>query len=414
MLSKQAIYATQKKVDITMSNLPDVHKKRETFLPFSPPMIGDEEKAELLDTLDSGWITKGPKTERFEKAFADYVGAPYSAALHSCTAALHLALAALNIGAGDEVITTTYTFASTAHAVGYVGATPVFVDCDPATLNIAVDAIEAKITDRTRAIMPVHYGGQACPMDEIHALAQKYDLRVIEDAAHAAGSQYKGKMIGGLSDITCFSFYATKNMTTGEGGMATSNNEALIERIKVLSMYGISDARQIWKRYAPKGSWAYNIEELGFKYNMMDIQAALGLHQLRKLDGFIDRRRYFASIYNEAFASMPEIDVPTVIPNVKHAWHLYPILIRPEHLTIGRDQFIETLKDENIGTSVLYIPLHMHTYYQDRYGFKPDDFPNAHSVFKRIVNLPVSPAMSENDVRDVIAAIQHIVNTHHV
>ena len=392
-----------------------VHKERpirDTFLPFSPPLLGDEEKAELLDTLDSGWITKGPKTERFEEAFADYVGVKYACALSSCTAALHLSLVALDIGKGDEVISTTFTFASTAQVIEYVGAKPIFVDCEPDTLNIAVEEIESKITDRTRAIIPVHYGGQACPMDEIHDVAKRHDLKVIEDAAHAAGSEHQGRKIGGLSDATCFSFYATKNMTTGEGGMVTSKDSDVIERIKVLSMYGISDARQIWQRYAPKGSWWYDIVELGYKYNMMDIQAAMGLHQLRKLDGFIERRDHFAQMYNGAFSSMSEIQIPSVIPDIRHAWHLYSILIQSESVTIDRNGFIEELRAENIGTSVLYIPLHMHSYYRDRFGYQPNDFPNALDVSQRIVNLPISPGMSDQDVMDIISAVKKVISRH--
>ena len=387
---------------------------RNTFLPFAPPLLGDEEKAELLDSLDSGWITTGPKTEQFEQEFARYVQAKQAVAVSSCTAALHLALLALDIGEGHEVITTTYTFASTAHAVLYVGATPVLVDCDPYTFNIAVDEIESKITDKTRAIIPVHYGGQACPMGEIHAIAKAHGLYVIEDAAHAAGSEYTGQKIGSLSDVTCFSFYATKNMTTGDGGMATSNNAEVMERIKILSAYGISDARRIWKRYSAVGSWWYDVVDLGYKYNMTDIQAALGIHQLRKLESFIQRREQFAQMYNAAFAPMPEVETPTVMPDAKHAWHLYPILIRTELLTIDRNTFIEELRSANIGTSVLYIPLHLHSYYRDRFGYHPEEFPNALQVYQRIINLPISPKMSEQDVMDVTAAVQRLVLKYHV
>lgn len=382
---------------------------RAEFLPFSPPLIGPEEKAELMDTLDSGWITKGPKTERFEQDFAAYCGVEHTAAVYSCTAALHLSMLALEIGPGNEVLVPTMSFASTAHVVAYVGATPVFVDCD-LDFNIAVDQIESKITGRTKAIIPMHYGGQPCDMDAILDIAQRYNLRVVEDAAHAAGAAYKGKKIGSLqSHVACFSFYATKNMTTGEGGMATSHNGDLIERIKVLSMYGISDARRIWKRYAPKGSWWYDIVELGYKYNMMDIQAALGIHQLRRLDGFIRRRAHFSQMYNEGFADLSAISIPVVKSNVHHAWHLFAILIDPNALTIDRDQFIEQLRAENIGTSVLWIPLHMHTYYREMMGHEPADFPNAQYLYERVINLPISPKMSDEDVLDVIAAIRRII-----
>lgn len=289
------------------STFPDSFRRppRETFLPFSPPMMGEEEKAEMLDTLDSGWITKGPKTERFEQDFAAYCGVDYAAGLHSCTAALHLSLLAVGTGSGDEVIVPTMTFASTAHAVLYCGAKPVFADCDPVTFNVTAGTVEERVTARTKAVIPMHYGGLPCEMTEILELCHRRGLRVIEDAAHAAGSIYNGTKIGALgSDASCFSFYATKNMTTGEGGMVTSRDPELIERIRVLSMYGISDARRIWKRYTPKGSWTYDVAELGYKYNMMDIQAALGIHQLKKLDGFIDRRQRFADAYDSAFSAI--------------------------------------------------------------------------------------------------------------
>ena len=385
-------------------------RSRDEFLPFSPPLIGAEEKAELMDTLDSGWITKGPKTERFEQEFAAYCGVGYAAALHSCTAALHLALLAREIGTGAEVLVPTMTFASTAHVVSYAGAKPVFVDCGP-DFNLAVDEIESKITERTKAIIPVHYGGQPCDMETIFEIAEQHNLCVIEDAAHAAGAAFRGKKIGSLqSDISCFSFYATKNMTTGEGGMAVSNNGDLIERIKVLSMYGISDARRIWQRYAPKGSWWYDVVELGYKYNMMDIQAALGIHQLRALDTFIERRAYFAALYREGFKDLGSIEIPLVKSDVRHAWHLFPILLELRTLTIGRDQFIEELRKENIGTSVFYIPLHMHSYYRNTLGHVPEDFPNAKQLYERVINLPISPKMADDDVLDVIAAVRRIVH----
>lgn len=384
--------------------------QRDTFLPFSPPLIGDGEKQELLDTLDSGWITKGPKTERFEQEFAAYCGVEQAVGLNSCTAALHMTLMALEIGKGDEVIVPTMTFASTAHAVMYVGAKPVFADCD-ASFNLAVEDLESRISTRTRAIIPVHYGGQACRMDEILDIALRHDLRVIEDAAHAAGSEYGGRKIGSLeSDAACFSFYATKNMTTGEGGMVTSHNAELIERIRRLSMYGISDARRIWKRYAPRGSWQYDIAELGYKYNMMDIQAALGIHQLRRLDEFIARREHFATMYDRALGPIDVLGTPIVADGIGHARHLYPLLVEPGVLKIGRDTFIEALTDRNIGTSVLYQPLHAHSYYEDVCGHATGDFPNAMGLFERVINLPISPAMMDTDIEDVIAAVTDVVD----
>jgi dTDP-4-amino-4,6-dideoxygalactose transaminase len=381
---------------------------RTAFLPFSPPLLGPEEKAEVMDTLDSGWLTKGPKTERFEKEFAAYCGVPYAAPVHSCTAALHLALLALEIGPGDEVLVPTMTFASTAHVVAYVGARPVLLDCGQDFI-LAVEQIETKITASTRAIIPMHYGGQPCEMGTVLAVAGRHNLRVVEDAAHAAGTEYRGRKIGSLeSDVACFSFYATKNMTTGEGGMATSPKGELVERIKVLSLYGISDQRKIWQRYAPKGSWWYDVVELGWKYNMMDIQAALGIHQLRRLEGFVQQRTHFAALYREGFAGLEAVALPPVREDIRHAWHLFPILVQPEVLTIDRDRFIEELRGENIGTSVMYIPLHMHTYYQKLLGHQPGDFPTAHRLYERVINLPISPKMADEDVLDVIAAVRRI------
>jgi dTDP-4-amino-4,6-dideoxygalactose transaminase len=300
------------------------------------------------------------------------------------------------------------TFASTAHVVAYVGARPVLLDCGP-DFTLAVEQIEAKITASTRAIIPMHYGGQPCEMGTVLAVAGRHNLRVVEDAAHAAGTEYRGRKIGSLeSDVACFSFYATKNMTTGEGGMATSPKGELVERIKVLSLYGISDQRKIWQRYAPKGSWWYDVVELGWKYNMMDIQAALGIHQLRRLEGFVQQRTHFAALYREGFAGLEAVALPPVREDIRHAWHLFPILVQPEVLTIDRDRFIEELRGENIGTSVMYIPLHMHTYYQKLLGHQPGDFPTAHRLYERVINLPISPKMADEDVLDVIAAVRRI------
>lgn len=386
------------------------YKRREEFLPFAPPLIGEEEKREMLDTLDSGWITTGPKTERFEGLFRDYVGAKHALALYSGTAALHLAVVASDIGPGDEVIVPTYTFASTAHVVLHAGATPVLVDVDPATCNVTADLIAAAVTERTKAVIPVHFGGDPCELAAIQQVADSHNLKVIEDAAHAAGSTYHGKKIGGHGGIACFSFYATKNMTTGEGGMLVCDNDEIAERARILSMYGIHDARRIWKRYAPRGSWFYDIAEIGYKCNMMDIQASLGIHQLAKLDGFISRRASFARRYSEAFAEVPEIWTPPHPPPERgHAWHLYPIRINPELLKIGRDDFIERLKEENIGVSVLFRPLHLHTAYKKTLGDMTGRFPVAESVFERTISLPISPAMRDADVESVIAAVRHIV-----
>ena len=400
------------------------------FVPFSPPSIGDDEIKEVVDTLTSGWLTTGPKTEAFESALKQRVGADHAVAVNSCTAALHLALQALDIGPEDGVITSPYTFASTGHVILYQGAQPFFVDVEPDTFNMDPAKLSAFLetqcrwdgpnrclrhrhTGRTiKAVLPVHYGGHPCQMDEIFDLARSYGLHVVEDAAHAIGSEYKGRPVGSLGDITCFSFYATKNLTTGEGGMAVTNLPELAERMRVLSMYGISDARRIWKRYAPKGSWVYDVRELGFKYNMMDIQAALGIHQLKRLDEFIARRRENADIYNQAFQDIPGVYTPVVQPYAQSAWHLYPILLDPELISISRDQFIEELKALNIGTSVLFIPLHLHSYYQRTLPYQEGDFPMAEMIFRRIVNLPVSPALSAENACNVAETVAALIRRH--
>ena len=379
------------------------HPRIDHFIPFAPPLIGEEEKREVVDTLESGWITTGPKTEAFEAAVCEYTGCGHAVAVNSCTAALHLSLVAAGIGEGDEVIMSPYTFASTGHVVLYQRAKPVFVDIDAATYNIDPELIEEKITARTRAILPVHYGGHPCDMDAIAELAAARGLVVIEDAAHAIGAEYRGRSIGALGNPTCFSFYATKNMTTGEGGMVVTDDAGLADHIRVLSMYGISDARRIWKRYAPRGSWVYDIAELGFKYNMMDIQAALGLPQLRRLDEFICRRAHLASIYDQAFADCDAIQRPTVRPEVKPAWHLYPILLDP---AIDRDATIETLKEHNIGTSVLFQPLHLHSFYERELGDQEGAFPIAEDVYRRVVCLPVSPRATDDEIHYVAGTIR--------
>jgi len=388
--------------------------RRKDFLPFSPPFIGEDEKKEVIDTLDSGWITTGPKTELFQERICEYIGCKHAVAVNSGTAALHLSVAASGLKDGDEVIVPTFTFASTAHAVLFQRAKPVFVDIDPVTFNISPDAVETAITPRTKAIIPVHYGGLACDLDAIKKIADQHNLVIIEDAAHAIGTEYKNRKVGSSGTFACFSFYATKNITTGEGGMVVTDNEKLAEKMRVLSMYGISDARRIWKRYTPRGSWYYDIQELGFKYNMMDIQAALGLHQLRRLDSFIERRTAIASMYHEAFSS----EEPLITPyspkqnEGKHAWHAYPLLIQPGLLSIDRDAFIEELKEENIGTSVLFRPLHLHSFYEKSLGYKKGAFPVSEDVYERLINLPINPKMNDQDVFDVINAVKNIIRRH--
>jgi len=377
---------------------------RKDFLPFCQPNISIEEIDEVVDTLKSDWITTGPKTKEFEKRFAEYVGTKYALAVNSATAAMHLALIASGIGKGDEVITTPYTFAATANVIIHSQATPIFVDINKDTFNINPAKIEDAITTRTKAIIPVHFAGQSCQMDEILELAKRYHLVVIEDAAHAVSSEYKGKKIGNIGDVTAFSFYATKNLTTGEGGMVTTNNEDLAEKIAILSLHGIS--KDAWKRYGAQGSWYYEIMYPGFKYNMTDIQASIGLHQLAKIEEFLKIRLEYVNMYQEAFKELPEIITPKDTIPGRHAWHLYCILINTK--TINRDKFIERLKTEGIGTSVHFIPLHLHPFYRQRFGFKKGDFPNAEWVYEREISLPLHPKLTKKDVEDVILAVKKV------
>jgi len=381
---------------------------RESFLPPFRPCIGEEEINEVIDTLKSDWITMGPKTLKFEELFRNYIGSKFAISLNSCTAGLHLSLVALNIKDKDEVITTPYTFAATGNVIVHQRAKPVFVDIDKETYNINVEEIENAITERTKAIIPVHYAGHPCEMDEILKIARDYDLYVIEDAAHALGAEYKGKKIGTIGDTTSFSFYATKNITTGEGGMVTTDNEEIAEKIKILRLHGIS--RDAWKRYSSEGSWYYEIIECGYKYNMTDIQASIGIHQLKKAEIMRKRREEIAKIYNEEFENLEGLITPTIKKHVKHAWHLYPLLINIDRLKINRTKFIEELKKQNIGTSVHFIPLHLHPFYRKTFGYKKGDFPNAEWVYEREISLPIYPKMTDDDVIDVVNAVKKIVS----
>ena len=386
-----------------------VTAKRSHFLPFSPPLIGEEEVREVVDTLRSSWITTGPKTKRFESEFATYVEAPGALALNSCTAALHTALVTLGIGPGDEVITTPLTFTASVNVIEHVGARPVLVDVEPDTLNIDPGEVEAAITSRTRAILPVHYAGHPVNLDSLRALADVHRLAVVEDAAHAVSARYKGRLIGSGENPAAFSFYATKNLTTAEGGMLTGDPDFLA-RARVVSLHGMS--RDAWKRYDQGGSWFYEVLLPGFKYNMTDIQAALGLCQLRKLAQFQHRRREVVSQYNRAFVDEPALELPVTRPEVEHAWHLYVLRLRPEALTIDRDRFIQELTDRNIGTSVHFIPIHLHPYYRDKYSFTPSSFPVAYESYKRMLSLPLSAGLSDRDAGDVIEAVLDVVRSH--
>ena len=380
---------------------------RQNFLPFALPTIEEAEMQEVGDTLKSGWITTGPRTRRFEEEFRQYIGSKHAIAVNSCTAALHIALAAAGIGPGDEVITSPLTFCSTANVIVHLGGTPVFADIGE-DYNVDPSEIERRITPCTKAIIPVHYSGQPCWMDEILVVTRKRNLLVIEDAAHAVGAKYRGRMIGTIGDVTAFSFYAIKNMTTAEGGMITTNNDELAEKMRLLSLHGIS--KDAWKRYTSEGSWYYEVVYAGYKCNMTDIQAALGIHQLAKLERFLEIRRKYAAMYSEAFGDVPEIQTPIVNPNVRHAWHLYVIQLNLERLSIDRAQFIEALRAKNIGTSVHFIPVHLHPYYRQTFGYKRGDFPNAERIYDRIVSLPLYPKMTDGDVRDVITAVKETIS----
>lgn len=360
-----------------------------------------------MDAVRSGWITTGPKTKRFEAAFRDRVGAPDSVALNSCTAALHSALIALDIRPGDEVITTPMTFTASVNVIEHVGATPILADVDEDTLNISPAAIEAALTPRTRAVLAVHYAGHPAELDHIHQLAASRQLAVVEDAAHALPAKYRGRLIGSGRNPVAFSFYATKNLTTGEGGMLTGASE-LVDRARILSFHGMS--RDAWQRYSKGGAWYYEVLEPGFKYNMSDIQAALGLAQLRKLDQFQERRRQIVAAYNTAFREIDALETPGSRPHVEHAWHLYVLRLRLSALRITRDQFIAELTARNIGTAVHFIPIHLHPFYRDKYGYRPEQFPIAYRSYRRVLSLPLNPGMSVQDVADVIDAVLDVTN----
>jgi dTDP-4-amino-4,6-dideoxygalactose transaminase len=383
---------------------------RNSLLPYCLPFIGEEEISEVADSLRSGWVTTGPKVKRFEQEFAAYVGATHAIALSSCTAALHASLAALDVGPGDEVIVPTLTFCATANVVVHLGATPVIVDVDR-NFHITPDAVRGAITARTKAIVPVHYGGQSCSLRDILELAESHGIPVIEDAAHAVGAEYAGGRIGSHGRAVCFSFYAIKNMTTGEGGMITTNDGDLAARLRRLSLHGMS--RDAWKRYTEAGSWYYEVLEPGYKYNMTDIQAALGIHQLRRLDGFISRRQQIAAMYDEAFADIAEILLPARLPGRNHTFHLYPIRLNAGRLQLNwaelnRAEFIDELRVRNIGASVHFIPLHRHPFYQERYRYRPEQFPVAEEIYQGLVSLPLYPKMTDGDAADVIAAVRDI------
>jgi perosamine synthetase len=376
------------------------------LLPFHLPLIEEEEIQAVVQVLQSAWITTGPKAKQFEQAFAEYVGARHAVAVNSGTAALHLALDAIGLEEGDEVLVPTMTFAATAEVVLYFKARPVLVDCCPDSFNMDPVEAEKAITPRTKAMIPVHFAGHPCEMDRLQSVARASALRLIEDAAHALPARYKGRMVGTIGDITCFSFYATKTITTGEGGMATTENEEYANRMRIMSLHGIS--KDAWKRYTAEGTWRYEILEAGYKYNLTDLQAALGLTQLAKCQRMWERRAALAGRYRRGLEPMDAFRLPQVNADVQHAWHLFVVLVNPEALRIHRDQVIEELRQRGIGTSVHFIPLHLHPYYQRRWGYRNGQFPVSEYYFERCISLPLYPRMTDDDADRVIQALRDI------
>ena len=379
------------------------------FIPFHKPLVDDEDIAGVVDTLRNGWMTTGPKTKEFEERFREYVGASHALAVNSCTAAMHLALAALDVQPGDEVITTPYTFVATAEVILYMGARPVFVDVQESDANIDPARVGEAITPRTKGIMPVHVAGVPCRMDEIMHVAASHGLWVVEDAAHAIESQWKGVQTGCWGTAGAYSFYPTKNITTGEGGMLVSEDEELIARARRLALHGMS--RDAWKRYEKTGSWYYEIVDRGYKYNLTDIAASLGLTQLRKIDAWLEIRKRYAGMLSEAFAGHPALTPPADPPaEAVSAYHLYPLRLNLEALSIDRSAFIDRLRDEGIGTSVHFIPVHLHPYYVERYGYGRGMFPVAEGIYDRMVSLPLYPGLSEDQARRIAETVTRVAD----
>jgi len=380
---------------------------RKDLLVFGAPIIGDDEINEVVAVMQSGWLGTGPKVAQFEKDFAEYKGIEYAVALNSCTAALHLSILAAGIGEGDEVITTPLTFCATINAIIHAGATPVLADVDPVTMNICPNEVKAKITPRTKAILPVHFAGRPCEMDALCQIADKHNLKIIEDCAHAIEAEYKGRKVGTFGDFGCFSFYVTKNVVTGEGGMVITQCEEDAARIKMLGLHGMS--KDAWKRFGDEGYKHYQVVECGFKYNMMDLQAAIGIHQLQKIEAYWRRREEIWQRYNEAFLDFP-VSLPALVePDTRHSFHLYTILIDEQRCGISRDRFIDAMTKQNIGIGVHYLSIPEHPYYQNTFGWKPGNYPKAMRVGQQTVSLPLSAKLTDEDVRDVIDAVCDIV-----
>lgn len=380
------------------------------FIPFALPDIGQGEIDAVVETLKSGWITTGPRVRRFEEEFAAYVGARHAIAVNSCTAALHLALEAAGIRRGDEVLVPTMTFAATAEVVRYFDAVPVLVDCRREDLNLDLEDAARRLTPRTKALIPVHYAGNPCDMDAVLAFARQAGIAVVEDAAHALPARWRHRLIGAFGDATCFSFYATKTLTTGEGGMITTDRDDWAERVRIMSLHGIS--KNAWKRYTATGSWYYEILEPGYKYNLTDIAAAIGVEQLRRCDAMWQRRRDLATRYGELLGAVEELELPREAPGTQHAWHLYPVRLRLERLALDRAAFIEELRGRGVGASVHFVPLHRHPYYSQTYGYAPADLPVASAESERLLSLPFYSRLTDDQARRVADAVKDIVARH--
>ena len=380
---------------------------RTSFLPYHQPSLDADDEQALVETLRSGWITTGPRTKTFEKEFAAYTGAAHCVAVNSCTAALHLALEAIGVGAGDEVITSPITFASTANVIVHRGATPVFVDVEPDTLNIDVAQIERAVTKKTKAIIPVDFAGHPVDLDAIMEIGRRRGLTVIEDAAHSVGAAYKERRVGGIADMTAFSFYATKNITSGEGGALTTNRPEWAERIAIMALHGIS--RDAWKRYSAEGYRHWDIIAPGYKYNMFDLQGALVLSQFRKMDAFQARRLALKQRLDAGLRDLPELAMPAERPGITHAYHLYPIVVRTESLSADRDTIMNAIQAENVGIGVHFRAVHLHPFYVDTFGFRRGMFPHAEYYSDRTISLPLYPRMTDGDADDVIAAVRKVI-----
>jgi dTDP-4-amino-4,6-dideoxygalactose transaminase len=382
-------------------------------VPFHKPSIGDEELEAIKKVLASGWLTTGPTVHEFERQFAAFIGCEHALAVNSATAALQLAVDAIGLQPGDEVLVPTYTFTATAAVVVHAGARPILCDSCRDGFNICVEDAERRITPKTRAIIPVHIAGQPCNLDAVHALAAKHGLHVIEDAAHALPSSYNGARIGAISELTAFSFYATKTLSTGEGGMLTTNNDTYFQRATKMRLHGISG--DAWRRYSDKGNWYYDVQYAGYKLNMCDVLAAIGCVQLKKSKVMWERRRAIATIYTDIFSRVEELQVPPEEEvRAEHAWHLYILRIRPEALTIGRDEYIQALKQRGIGTSVHFIPLHLHSFYAEKFGYRRGDFPNAENAYSRCLSLPIFPDMTDAEVEHVIDSVKALLDENRI